>query len=64
MQVDPRTVASGGFMRNVCAVLLNFCEPFLDIRASKVSADKRGLRGVGTILTGRNLIPFSFYFLD
>lgn len=37
MQVDPRTVATGGFMRNVCAVLLNFCEPFLDIRASKVS---------------------------
>ncbi|KAI8332411.1 ubiquitin elongating factor core-domain-containing protein [Chlamydoabsidia padenii] len=36
MQVDPRTVASGGFMRNVCATLLNFCEPFLDIRASKI----------------------------
>ncbi|ORZ17040.1 ubiquitin elongating factor core-domain-containing protein [Absidia repens] len=36
MQVDPRTVASGGFMRNVCATLLSFCEPFLDIRASKI----------------------------
>ncbi|KAI8081622.1 ubiquitin elongating factor core-domain-containing protein [Halteromyces radiatus] len=36
MQVDPRTVASGGFMRNVCTTLLAFCEPFLDIRASKI----------------------------
>ncbi|KAI8381300.1 ubiquitin elongating factor core-domain-containing protein [Radiomyces spectabilis] len=36
MQVDPTTVASDGFMHNITAVLLDFCEPFLDVRASKI----------------------------
>ncbi|CAO3618750.1 unnamed protein product [Cunninghamella echinulata] len=36
MQVDPRTVASEGFMHNITAILLLFCEPFMDIRATKI----------------------------
>jgi ubiquitin conjugation factor E4 B len=36
MQVDIQTVSSDGFMHNIAAVLLMFCDPFLDIRASKI----------------------------
>lgn len=36
MQVDTQTVSSDGFMHNIAAVLLMFCDPFLDIRASKI----------------------------
>lgn len=36
MQVDPLTVASEGFMHNIAAILLSFCEPFMDVKASKV----------------------------
>lgn len=36
MQVDTATVSSDGFMHNIAAVLLMFCNPFLDIRASKI----------------------------
>ncbi|KAJ1303373.1 hypothetical protein OPQ81_011567 [Rhizoctonia solani] len=34
--VDPRTVASDGFMINLQAVLLRFAEPFLDAKYSKI----------------------------
>ncbi|RUP52168.1 hypothetical protein BC936DRAFT_138761 [Jimgerdemannia flammicorona] len=34
MQVDRQTVATDGFMGNLAAVLLNFCNPFMD--ASKI----------------------------
>ncbi|KAI7869787.1 ubiquitin elongating factor core-domain-containing protein [Spinellus fusiger] len=36
IQVDMQTVATDGFMHNLAAVMLTFCEPFLDIRASKI----------------------------
>ncbi|KAI8373503.1 ubiquitin elongating factor core-domain-containing protein [Choanephora cucurbitarum] len=36
MQVDPETVSSDGFMHNIAAVLLSFCDPFMDLRASKI----------------------------
>ncbi|KAL9552599.1 hypothetical protein MBANPS3_003682 [Mucor bainieri] len=36
MQVDIQTVSSDGFMHNIAAVLLSFCDPFLDLRASKI----------------------------
>ena len=36
MQVDPQTVASEGFMHNIAAVLLDLCDPFMDVKASKV----------------------------
>ncbi|KAI8084119.1 ubiquitin elongating factor core-domain-containing protein [Gilbertella persicaria] len=36
MQVDTQTVSSDGFMQNIAAVLLTFCDPFLDVRASKI----------------------------
>lgn len=36
MQVDPQTVSSDGFMHNIAAVMLQFCDPFMDIRASKI----------------------------
>lgn len=36
MQVDTQTVSSDGFMHNIASVLLMFCDPFLDIRASKI----------------------------
>lgn len=36
MQVDVQTVASDGFMHNITSVLLMFCDPFLDVRASKI----------------------------
>lgn len=36
MQVDPREVASDGFMLNVAAILDRFCEPFMDNDFSKV----------------------------
>lgn len=36
MQVDPQTVASEGFMQNIAVILLNFCDPFMDVKASKV----------------------------
>lgn len=36
MQVDPQTVASEGFMQNIAVILLKFCDPFLDVKASKV----------------------------
>ncbi|GAA5817498.1 hypothetical protein MFLAVUS_011046 [Mucor flavus] len=36
MQVDVQTVSSDGFMHNIAGVLLMFCDPFLDIRASKI----------------------------
>ncbi|KAI8982485.1 ubiquitin elongating factor core-domain-containing protein [Mycotypha africana] len=36
IQVDPDTVSSDGFMHNTAAVLLQFCDPFLDIKASKI----------------------------
>lgn len=37
MQVDIQTVASDGFMHNITGVLLTFCDPFLDVRASKIN---------------------------
>jgi ubiquitin conjugation factor E4 B len=36
MQVDIQTVSSDGFMHNIAAVLLMFCDPFLDVRATKI----------------------------
>jgi ubiquitin conjugation factor E4 B len=36
MQVDTQTVSSDGFMHNIAGVLLMFCDPFLDVRASKI----------------------------
>ncbi|KAG6276616.1 hypothetical protein E4U47_008181 [Claviceps purpurea] len=36
MQVDPREVASDGFMLNVTTILDRFCEPFMDTDFSKV----------------------------
>lgn len=36
LQVDPREVASNGFMINVTAVLDRFCEPFMDNDFSKI----------------------------
>jgi len=36
MQVDPREVASDGFMMNVTTILDRFCEPFMDNDFSKV----------------------------
>lgn len=36
MQVDTQAVSSDGFMHNIAAILLMFCDPFLDIRASKI----------------------------
>ncbi|KAI8149698.1 ubiquitin elongating factor core-domain-containing protein [Fennellomyces sp. T-0311] len=36
MQVDPQTVASEGFMHNITAVLLDLCDPFMDVKASKI----------------------------
>ena len=36
MQVDPREVASDGFMLNVSAIMDRFCEPFMDNDFSKV----------------------------
>lgn len=36
MQVDPREVASDGFMMNVTTILDRFCEPFMDNNFSKI----------------------------
>ena len=36
LQVDPREVASDGFMMNVTTILDRFCEPFMDNDFSKV----------------------------
>ncbi|KAF8903108.1 ubiquitin elongating factor core-domain-containing protein [Gymnopilus junonius] len=36
MQVDPTTVASDSFMLNMQAVLLRFCEPFMDASYTKM----------------------------
>ncbi|KAH6885763.1 ubiquitin elongating factor core-domain-containing protein [Thelonectria olida] len=36
LQVDPREVASNGFMINVTAILDRFCEPFMDNDFSKI----------------------------
>lgn len=36
MQVDPREVASDGFMLNVTTIMDRFCEPFMDNDFSKV----------------------------
>lgn len=36
MQVDPREVASDGFMMNVTTILDRFCEPFMDNDFSKI----------------------------
>ncbi|RDA87233.1 hypothetical protein CP532_2537 [Ophiocordyceps camponoti-leonardi (nom. inval.)] len=36
MQVDPREVASDGFMLNVTSIMDRFCEPFMDNDFSKV----------------------------
>ncbi|CAE6456226.1 unnamed protein product [Rhizoctonia solani] len=36
LKVDPRTVASDGFIVNLQAVLLRFAEPFLDAKYSKI----------------------------
>lgn len=36
MQVDVQQVSSDGFMHNIAAVLLMFCDPFMDVRASKI----------------------------
>ncbi|RUS16655.1 ubiquitin elongating factor core-domain-containing protein [Endogone sp. FLAS-F59071] len=36
MQVDRNSVATDGFMGNLAASLLNFCEPFMDANFSKV----------------------------
>ncbi|POR34568.1 Ubiquitin conjugation factor E4 [Tolypocladium paradoxum] len=36
MQVDPREVASDGFMLNVTTIMDRFCEPFMDTDFSKV----------------------------
>ncbi|KHN98331.1 ubiquitin fusion degradation protein 2 [Metarhizium album ARSEF 1941] len=36
MQVDPREVASDGFMLNVATIMDRFCEPFMDNDFSKV----------------------------
>ena len=45
MQVDPREVASDGFMLNVTSVMDRFCEPFMDNDFSKVDKiDVRYLR--------------------
>jgi len=37
MQVDPKTVASDGFMMNITVILDGLCEPFMDATFSKVS---------------------------
>jgi ubiquitin conjugation factor E4 B len=42
MRVDPRTVASEGFMMNITAILDRFCEPFMDTDFSKI--DKIDIR--------------------
>ncbi|KAI8978027.1 ubiquitin elongating factor core-domain-containing protein [Pilobolus umbonatus] len=36
IQVDIQTVSSDGFMHNIASILLMFCDPFLDIRASRI----------------------------
>lgn len=36
MRVDPRTVASEGFMMNITTILDRFCEPFMDNDFSKI----------------------------
>ncbi|KAF5027783.1 hypothetical protein F66182_114 [Fusarium sp. NRRL 66182] len=36
IQVDPREVATNGFMINVTAILDRFCEPFMDMDFSKI----------------------------
>ncbi|KAJ4261601.1 Ubiquitin conjugation factor E4 [Fusarium torreyae] len=36
IQVDPREVASNGFMINVTTILDRFCEPFMDMDFSKI----------------------------
>ncbi|KAI9594512.1 ubiquitin elongating factor core-domain-containing protein [Syncephalis fuscata] len=37
MQVDPRTVSSDGFMTNLNFVLIALCEPFMDIKYTKIN---------------------------
>ena len=44
MQVDPQTVACEGFMHNLAAILLNLCDPFMDVKASKVKKKPRKKR--------------------
>ena len=36
MQVDPNTVSSDTFVTNIQALLLRFCEPFMDANYTKV----------------------------
>ncbi|KAK9722707.1 Ubiquitin conjugation factor E4 [Basidiobolus ranarum] len=36
MQVDRKTVSSDGYMTNLTATLLKFCDPFLDAQCSKI----------------------------
>lgn len=36
LQVDPKEVASNGFMMNITTILDRFCEPFMDMDFSKV----------------------------
>ncbi|RKP23862.1 ubiquitin elongating factor core-domain-containing protein [Syncephalis pseudoplumigaleata] len=36
MHVDPRTVSTDGFMANLLFVLMALCEPFMDVKYSKI----------------------------
>lgn len=36
LQVQPNTVSSDGFILNISAVLIRFCEPFADVYGSKI----------------------------
>lgn len=47
MQVDPNTVASDCFMVNTQAVLLRFCEPFMDANYTKVGIRMIALDEIG-----------------
>ena len=44
--MDDASVASGGFMINLQAVLLRFAEPFMDAKYSKASRFKWRLGGL------------------
>ncbi|KAI8058379.1 ubiquitin elongating factor core-domain-containing protein [Syncephalis plumigaleata] len=51
MQVDPRIVSTDGFMMNLLSILMALCEPFMDVRYSKIDRiDRDYYRKPGTLL--------------
>ncbi len=59
-QVQPETVATDSYMVNLQAVLLRFCEPFIDANYTKVSLHTCSLQHhTNDVLSLTGSIPFT-----